>query len=94
MRLKPNRLGAKLAEFLELPLDTVVELPKMVISGNQQLVIENHRGIIEYERSLIRVGTKLGEIKVTGVDLVLISVLKEELVIAGKIGEIQMVDWR
>lgn len=94
MKLKPNRLGAKLAEFLELPLDTVVELPKMVVSGNQQLVIENHRGIIEYERSLIRVGTKLGEIKITGSDLALISVLKEELVITGKIEQIQMVDWR
>ncbi len=94
MKLKPSRLGAKLAEFLELPLDTVVELPKMVISGNQQLVIVNHRGVIEYERSVIRVGTKLGELKITGVELALISVLKEELVIAGKIGLIEMVDWR
>lgn len=94
MKLKPNRLGTKLAEFLELPLDTVIELPKMVVSGNQQLVIENHRGLIEYERSVIRVGTKLGEIKITGSELALISVLKEELVIAGKIGQIEMVDWR
>ena len=46
MKFKPNRLGMKLAEFLELPLDTVVELPKIIVSGNQQLVIENHRGII------------------------------------------------
>jgi len=94
LKLKPNRLGTKLAEFLELPLDTVVELPKMVVNGNQQLVIENHRGIIEYESSVIRVGTKLGEIKITGSQLALISVLKEDLVIAGKIRQIEMVDWR
>ncbi len=94
MKLKQNRLGAKLAEFLELPLDTVADLPKMVVSGNGQLIIENHRGIIEYERSVIRVGTKLGEIKVTGSELALVSAFKEELVIAGKIGLIEMVDWR
>ncbi len=94
MKLKQNRLGLKLAEFLELPLDTVVDLPKMVISGNQQLVIENHRGVIEYEPSVIRVGTKLGELKIIGADLTLVSVFKEELVITGKIGQIEMVDWR
>ena len=77
MKLKPNRLGTKLAEFLELPLDTVVELPKMVVNGNQQLVIENHRGIIEYESSVIRVGTKLGEIKITGSQLALFQSLKK-----------------
>lgn len=94
MKSNKNRLGAKLAEFLELPLDTVVDLPKMVVSGNQQLIIENHRGVIEYERSVIRVGTKLGELKITGSEMVLVSVFKEELVIAGKIGQIEMVDWR
>lgn len=94
MKKKPNRLGARLAEFLELPLDTVVDLPRLVVSGNQQLVIENHRGIIEYEPTVIRVGTKLGEIRITGAELALISVLKEELVIHGKIGQIEMVDWR
>ncbi len=94
MKKKPNRLGARLAEFLELPLDTVVDLPRLVASGNQQLVIENHRGVIEYETSVIRVGTKLGELKITGSELALISVLKEELVIAGKIEQIEMVDWR
>lgn len=94
MKLKQNRLGAKLAEFLELPLDTVVDLPKIVVSGNQQLVIENHRGVIEYERMVIRVSSKLGEIKIVGTDLTLVSVFKEEVVIAGKIGQIEMVDWR
>jgi sporulation protein YqfC len=94
LKLKPNRLRTKLAEFLELPLDTVVELPKIVVSGNQQLVIENYRGVIEYEPSVIRIGTKLGELKISGAELGLISVLKEELVIAGKIGRIEMVDWR
>lgn len=94
MKLKQNRLGAKLAEFLELPLDTVIDLPKIVVSGNQQVVIENHRGVIEYEPTIIRVGTKLGELKIAGAELVLVSVFKEELVITGKIGQIEMVDWR
>lgn len=94
MKLKQNRLGARLAEFLELPLDTVIDLPRIVVSGNQQVVIENHRGVIEYEPSVIRVGTKLGELKITGAELVLVSVFKEELVITGKIGRIEMVDWR
>lgn len=94
MKSKQNRLGTKLAEFLELPLDTVVDLPKIVISGNQQLVIENHRGVIEYEPSVVRVGTKLGELRIAGAELILVSVFKEELVITGKIGQIEMVDWR
>jgi sporulation protein YqfC len=94
LKFKQNRLGAKLAEFFELPLDTVIDLPRIVVSGNQQLVIENHRGVIEYEPTIIRVGTKLGELNITGVELVLVSVFKEELAITGKIGKIEMVDWR
>ena len=94
MKLKQSRLGMKLAEFLELPLDTVIDLPKMIISGNQHLVIENHRGVIEYEPSIIRVGTKLGELKITGAGLTLVSVYKEELTVTGKIEQVEMVDWR
>jgi len=47
-----------IADLLELPRDIVLDLPKITLLGNLQLYIENHKGIIEYSTSLVRVNTK------------------------------------
>jgi sporulation protein YqfC len=86
--------GLRIAKMLDLPLDTMIDWPRITISGNRNLVIQNHWGIIEYDASVARISTKLGELLVTGDGLVLVCALKEEIIIEGKIQKVELVDWR
>lgn len=84
----------RIAKLLDLPLDTIIDWPRISLSGNRNLVIQNHRGVIEYDSSIARINTKLGELLVNGENLVLVCALQEEIVIEGKIKKVELVDWR
>ena len=89
-----GRIGRKLVEFFDIPLDTVPDWPRVALNANQSLTVENHRGVIEYDQSLIRINTKMGEIRITGAGLTLVSAVKDEIAVAGKIERVELVDWR
>ena len=91
---KHTPITHKLAGLLDIPLDTVIDWPRMTLSGNKNLTILNHRGVIEYDQALVRINTRFGEVKISGVGLALLSALKDEIVIEGKIMQIELVDWR
>jgi sporulation protein YqfC len=80
----------RFAEIAELPKDIVMDSPKVTIIGNIQLSIENHRGLIEYGRDKIRVNTSIGIYKITGQDLIIKSISIEEIVMTGKIDNIDI----
>ncbi len=86
--------GHRIAKILDLPLDTVIDWPIINLNGNKNVVIQNHRGVIEYDQTIARINTKFGELVVTGNNLVLVCALKEEIVIEGKIQKVELVDWR
>lgn len=91
---KKTPFGHRIAKMLDLPLDTMIDWPRITISGNRNLVIQNHRGVIEYDSAVARINTKLGELVVSGDGLVLVCALKEEIIIEGKIQKVELVDWR
>ena len=81
-----------LAHFLELPKELVMGLPRITVLGDIQLVVENHRGIIEYTTEKVRIGTSIGELRVAGTDLALRTIFPEEIAIDGKIRSIDFVE--
>lgn len=80
-----ERIRRKLASALDLPGEIILNLPKIVLIGNFQVLIENHRGILTYNSETVRVLVETGEVAVRGQDLVLRRILPEELLIEGKI---------
>lgn len=84
----------KLADFLDIPLDTMIDWPRMTISGNKNLSIVNHRGVIEYDQTLVRINTRFGELKISGTGLMIVSAVKEEIIVEGKITQLEWIDWR
>jgi len=89
-----NSIGVKLAKFLDLPLDTALDWPKLVMSANRSLIVQNHRGVIEYDRKLIRINTKFGELAISGENLNLIAAFKDEIAVEGRICRVELLDWR
>ena len=81
-----------LTDVLELPHDMVLNLPRVTMVGNIQLTLENHRGVLLYTSQCIRVAVDKGELAVTGQNLQIRSILQEEIVIDGIIGDVAYVN--
>lgn len=79
----------RLAGLLELPQDIVLDLPRMTMLGNVQMLIENHKGIIEYTSTLVRIRLKQGELVVQGTELVLGNLQAEQILVEGTLQEIR-----
>lgn len=84
----------RLINFFELPSDVLLDLPRLVMSGNEKLVIENHRGLLEYTNETVRVYTACGEICIIGEDLNLVSIEQEEIWLEGRISRVELPKWR
>ena len=82
---KNQEIRANLAEILELPKDIILGIPQITMVGNLQLFIENHKGILEYTDTYIRINTKSGILQISGRNLLLKNIIYEEIIIVGEI---------
>ena len=73
---------------LELPKEVILNLPLISLSGKEELVIENYKGIVEYSDEIIRVSTAVGVLRVGGKGLLLKQLTSECIVITGSIQNI------
>ncbi|MEW6540487.1 MAG: sporulation protein YqfC [Bacillota bacterium] len=80
-----KKMRRTMADLLEIPGEIVLDLPKIILVGNVQVIIENHRGIVEYTTESVRVIVPVGEVSLRGRDLVLRQILPDELCIEGEI---------
>lgn len=79
----------KAARLSSLPEDVVLGVPNVEIRGYSEMRIENYRGIIEYTDQLVRIQTKIGQIRVTGNHLQVESYTNDDMKITGKIQNIE-----
>ena len=77
-----------LVKAFEIPEDVMGDLSRLTMLGNKQLLIENHRGIIEYTPTYIRLNLVDGILVIKGTHLVLGNLQLEQILVEGKVGEI------
>lgn len=92
MKDKVEEIKSNISEIFELPKDIVMDLPKISVIGNIQVIISNHKGIIEYSKENLRINTNSGIIKITGSEMYLRTILTEEIIIAGCIEKIEFLN--
>ena len=80
---KKERLLERTAEALELPGDVVAGLPRVELTGDRELRMENHRGILAYGSREIQISGGRLVVKVRGEDLELRAMNAGELLITG-----------
>ncbi|HHX50388.1 MAG TPA: sporulation protein YqfC [Clostridia bacterium] len=85
---KTRQVQQDVVDLLEMPKDVMLDLPKITMIGDLQLFLENHRGIIEYQRERIRVKISNGELEIKGQDLVLRNLKTDEMAVEGMITSI------
>ena len=78
-----------LAGLLEIPQDIILDLPRITMLGNKQLLVENHKGIIEYTPSLVRIKLTQGELYIQGSNLSLGNLQAEQILVEGVVQEVK-----
>ena len=77
------------AEQVDLPEGMLRGLPQITLDGDLQLLIERHRGITEYGTQRIRIATKSFTVELTGKDMHLVAMDRENIRIRGRITGVQ-----
>lgn len=80
-----GRLRRNVVNALELPKEVMLNLPFISLTGKEELVIENYKGIIEYGDEVMRVSTAAGVLRIEGKGLLLKQLTSECIVVIGNI---------
>ena len=82
---KLKRINRWLTQKAQLPNDGIYDYPRMTLIGHVHLYIENHKGLKQFQDQQIIVEQNGGQIVVEGKNLVIKSLMKNEIVIEGTI---------
>lgn len=87
--MKKKKQTNRVDKLLELPKEVYSNEPKIVITGFDELIIENFKGILEYEEFFVRLNTYIGIININGYNLNLENMTDDDLKVKGKIESIE-----
>ena len=74
-----------LANSMDLPQDVMMDLPRITMIGQLHIYIENHRGLLVFSDTEVRLMLKHGQLMIRGEGLVIKMILPEEIMLEGKI---------
>lgn len=80
----------KIVNAANLPYEPIPGLPLVEITGDCRVLVERHRGVIAYEKDLVRVKVSFGQIIVCGCGLELTQMTRNQLVISGRIASVSV----
>ena len=82
---KINRISNKINNILEVPRELTDNNPKITIIGFDEMLIENYKGILEYEEFYIKINTSIGNININGFNLNLEQATEDDILVKGRI---------
>ena len=88
MKNKKVRKQNKLDRILEIPKEISSEEPKLILTGFNNLIIENYKSILEYQDFFIRISTHIGIVNINGFELDLNEMTTDDIEVTGKIESI------
>lgn len=84
-----NKIASRFVSVLDMPSDIVLELPRIAMSGNREMLIENHKGIKLYTEEQICLRYKGGQIDIYGQKLKIRFIEKRDIKLEGIIKSIE-----
>ena len=81
---------SRVSKFLEIPREVISNVPKITVTGFDEVFIENFKGILEYEDFFARISTEIGNININGFNLKLNQMTDNDILVTGKIENIDV----
>ena len=86
MKFRKNKsFKRKIDKVLEVPDEIALNTPKITISNFEQMLIENYKGILEYQDFYIRIKTSIGIININGFNMTLEEMTTDDIIVKGNI---------
>jgi len=83
----------RISDALGVPVDIALNMPRMSFEGNARLVLDNHRGLVEYTPSHLQIDTPAGQIDITGRRLRIRGISREQIVADGWFDRVEFSGW-
>ena len=80
----------KLDKILEMPEEVCSNIPKVTITGFNEVILENYKGILEYEEFFASISTYIGVINIKGYNINLEKMTNDDIKITGKIESVEI----
>ena len=80
----------KIDSILEMPKEIYTNEPKITRVGFNEMLIENYKGILEYEEYYVKVNTHIGIININGFNLKLEQMTGDDIKIIGDIDSMEI----
>ncbi len=69
--------------MLDLSAQPMPGVPIIEMAGNRRVLIENHQGVMEYGKERISIVVKFGKVVITGSELEICYMSRQQLIITG-----------
>lgn len=87
---RKKSLAQRVSEVFDLPGDVLGGLPRIELTGDGELRMENHRGILDYGSEEIHVSGGRLMVRIRGEGLELRAMNRTELLITGRIHSVEL----
>jgi sporulation protein YqfC len=81
---KLNRTKQGIADKLDLPRDIILNVPKITVTGHNEIIIENHKGVVVFNENEVKINSGIGLIAIYGVDFEILFMGGSTITIGGK----------
>lgn len=82
---RKNAMRRRINKVLEVPDEVALKVPKVTILKFEEMLIENYKGILEYQDFFVRIQTYIGIININGFQLTLEEMTSDDVIVKGKI---------
>ena len=73
----------------ELPEESVSPVMRVTMTGQRQVMVEHHKGLLAYTDSVVEIGGSRGRVRIIGSGLTLGGMDRESVVITGTIQAVE-----
>ena len=84
-RMMKRKRWQQIGALFDIPDDITMNVTRITMVGRHHLLIENHKGVIEYTNALLRIHVDEGELCINGTGLLLSVIEPEQVEVQGTI---------
>lgn len=89
MDLKFKSIAERLSQKSDIPIDIAKGLPRIEISGLEEIVIENYKGILGFDNNHVEVNSSVGKINISGSNLEILYMGTSTIIVGGSFKSIE-----
>ena len=80
----------RINKILDIPAELSKDQTKITIISFNEVLIENYKGIIEYEEFFVKINSLIGNININGFNLNLMEMTSDDILVKGVINSIDL----